>query len=201
MAYLPDPQNLTDVDKYWVGYFRADGSLSSMTAQFVQADQLVVQEFCRYLGLPEDRCREYRATAVKGGQQFTHYRMTYAPLYRVYFTLGVKSQLTDQTLVDSAHFWRGLVDGDGSLGIRKDTATVLRLCGTLEDVEAFSKFCHRHLLSFKPAVTPTGRIFATGVTGDKARYISRLLYGQGGYSANRKKSELARLIYIVSLTQ
>jgi hypothetical protein len=197
VSYVPDPDNLSEVDRYWVGYFRADGCISKQTgtAMFAQSTKEPVAGFVSYLGLTEERCRHFTYSAQPPSRSerktYQGYRVSSLPLGRIYSALGVKTLLTDESLYDDLDFWRGMIDGDGCIHHSKQGVIVLSFCGVLYEVDKFADFCHK-LFDKRPTVRPNHSIFQTGVGGDKAKYLCRLLYS-GKYSALPYKRSLALL--------
>ena len=52
--------------------------------------------------------------------------------------------ITDQRLLNSRHFWRGMIDGDGSIGYRKrDGYPLLSLVGTKIMIDQFRYFIYK----------------------------------------------------------
>jgi hypothetical protein len=194
VTYVPDPDNLTDVDRYWVGYFRADGSLAGGSAVFSQVYREPVAEFVRYLQLPEERCRHFtglRATFPDRSSvgPYEAYRATSVRLAEVYTRLGVKASLQDHSLYSSIDFWRGMIDGDGCVHVSERHGVHLALCGAYFDVDRFADFCEA-IFDKRFAVTKKVNIFNVTVAGDKAKYLCRKMY-VGKYSALPHKRQSA----------
>lgn len=197
MSYLPNPANLSEVDRYWLGYFRADGCISKQTgtAVFAQSTKEPVAGFVSYLGLPEERCRYYTYSAQPPGRPerktYEGYRASSLPLGKMYSSLGVKTKLVDESLYEDIDFWRGMVDGDGCIHHSKQGVVIVSFCGVAYEVDKFADFCLK-LFDSRPTVRPNHTIFQTSVGGDKAKYLCRLLYS-GKYSALLYKKDLALL--------
>lgn len=45
-----------------------------------------------------------------------------------------------ESLQNNSHFWRGMIDGDGSIFIRNSNKLVMSLCGTLDVIQSFINF-------------------------------------------------------------
>jgi len=195
MLYLPDPDNLTPIDHYWIGYFRADGSLSNGGGQFGQIHREPVEAFVQYLGLPVERVKAYKNSSVKS-KDYWVYSMGYTAIGRVYRSMGVKSQLQDSSLYHSPHFWRGMVDGDGSISKPSARTQSLSLCGNFEDVTKFAEFLEPHV-GLLSTVFPVKSIFVTRVWGDRAKTAACVLY-KDQFSALLYKRQLAELLINMS---
>lgn len=194
ISYTPDPENLTPIDEYWIGYFRADGCISTRHyTVFAQTELEPVVELSKYLRLPLSRVRsrEYQTNVPRGGlvTYQGHYICSTA-LGRVYSQLGVKGTLADSRPYLSPHFWRGLIDGDGSIHIKPEINLVrLNLLANDEDIEAFADYC-KSLINKRPHVESLKNIFRIQLSNNRAIFILKSLY-LNQYSANAKKTRLA----------
>jgi hypothetical protein len=204
MSYIPDLSNLNDVDKYWIGYFRADGSIYQTTfgrtARFAQVHRQPVLEFVRYLGLSDLRCLTGNYTATlpqnKSKKSYTCSYASSKAIGVVYDKLGVKEKLQDDRLYQDRHFWRGMIDGDGCIHLMpsRNDAPLLIFAGSLADTEQFSLFC-KQIAGQQPAVRlhSSKSIYESRVSGDRARLICRVMY-RGQYSALEHKRLLAERV-------
>jgi hypothetical protein len=187
---------LTEKDKYWAGYIRADGSIdvaSGHRVRFAQTYFHPVMEFARYIGRPD---------AVKSGCRISNYG--FHTLHTVGSSaagqhlakLGVKKN-PNSDLYLSKHFWRGLIDGDGSLmcysrgkpGSRAAKHARISLIATHEDVQHFQMFIVKHL-GCQGYVYFRKNMAYISLVGNQAKYMVELLYG-GGYTANVRKLAVA----------
>lgn len=195
-AILPDFNNLSPIDEYWIGYFRADGSLSIGTAQFGQSRPEPVYAFAEYLGLPRERVRISKVPSRS--EPYFVYSLSSVGLGLLYRNNNVKDLSIDPKFFSSLHFWRGLIDGDGSVRIHKYGAPHLVFCGSHQDVTEFSLLCLR-TTGFQPKVGKHGSIFQTGLSFDRAKHLTGLLY-DGQYSALEYKQERAKKVAQVPWT-
>jgi hypothetical protein len=87
------------------------------------------------------------------------------------------------------HYWRGLVDGDGSWGFaNKKRYAFCNLCGTRAVVEAFSKFIEQNT-GYKSRVWPNRNAFITTVQSSVAvQALARVLYANATVSMPRKRA-------------
>lgn len=89
-------------------------------------------------------------------------------------------------------FWRGVIDGDGSIYLEKrqgkkssQLIPTIQICGTKEICEGFKEFCLKYI-DTKANVRPMKSIYAFKINGNKARVISSALYGNSKIYLNRK---------------
>ncbi|KXK60509.1 hypothetical protein AWW66_18515 [Micromonospora rosaria] len=105
----------------------------------------------------------------------------------------------DSALVESRDFWRGVFDGDGSLGIYKRPKNPslsfpqFRLVGRRILLEYFLTFFKERGVRGL-SVRPHKSIFVVGTTCGPAVKITSLLYADAATSLRRKAEMAARII-------
>jgi DNA-binding CsgD family transcriptional regulator len=86
------------------------------------------------------------------------------------------------------HFWRGVVDGDGSIFRNKERNRLgFSLVGNKETIESFSKFIY-HTIGIFLEVRPHKSIYQCGTNGIYAFLIADLLYKDSRFYLDRKKN-------------
>jgi hypothetical protein len=86
------------------------------------------------------------------------------------------------------HYWRGVIDGDGCIAARRKDIT---LVGDYEVVLAFQTFVLAHCPKVKASVFRKENIYTFNITGDAARRMLDVLYGDATVYLERKY-QLAR---------
>lgn len=113
--------------------------------------------------------------------------------------LGRYEGLIAPELAASRHFWRGLVDGDGSLGCYakrpgSEPSAQFRLFGEGRALSAFTEFLREDgSTGARLTVRPLKSIYTVGTTGWSAARIVELLYEDAPVALDRK-AETASLI-------
>lgn len=84
------------------------------------------------------------------------------------------------------HFWRGFVDGDGSL--RQIHSSILELCGSFEIISGFENYCQKIGCAPKKfrSDNKTSNFYRISYSGEDARKIARELYKESKIKLNRK---------------
>lgn len=112
------------------------------------------------------------------------------------FDLGVIPAKTGRTVYPKGmpgalevDFWRGAVDGDGSLfwgkaGVRQQFS--LGLTGNRELISEFWAFCRKHVPT-NASIQPNGSILKFVVSDSYAYRIAKLLYGSATVASRRKR--------------
>jgi DNA-binding transcriptional ArsR family regulator len=123
--------------EYWMGFFLGDGYIVEMENQGDQVglalkDQEHVRKFKEFLGA------EHSVTEkIINGSSYYRLHVYSNKLAQKLRSFGIKQNKSKTAkpcpkFKDSRHFWRGLMDADGTLGFQKDIPR-FRLVGT-EDV-------------------------------------------------------------------
>jgi hypothetical protein len=186
---------LTPNDEYWCGYFRADGCIVrrdvTKFADFGQARFHPVNEFASHIGRPG----KVLSGARNSGFAFhIKHVVTSAAAAYLLDDLGVKSDLWPG-LYTSRHFWRGMVDGDGSIFFHKIKSKTpglwspgLSLIASRKDSLEYHAFIKERLEGFEPYLQPSvsSDMYYTKLCGNRAKAVVHLLYDDA-YTANVKK--------------
>jgi hypothetical protein len=89
-------------------------------------------------------------------------------------------------LTASRHFWRGVVDGDGSIFIPKTGYSSISLLGSQRLLEAFLRFLTERHLSGRMTIRPHKSIHGLGTAGYLAELIIDELYRNATTALGRK---------------
>lgn len=118
---------------------------------------------------------------------------TSASLAQRLLSLGRYEGPVNDTLARSRDFWRGAVDGNGSLGILATGYAYCGLCGSRRLLEAFLGFLQSHDLGGRMTLRPDKSVFQVGTAGYLAERIIRLLYEDAPVALDRKAASAARI--------
>lgn len=98
---------------------------------------------------------------------------------------------THPDLLRDRDYWRGLVDGDGSLCVDAGGRRLLSLVGAEAICGEFLSFARGHGAGLRVNVRPHRRIFSVHLSGREAETVARVLYADAGLALARKR-EVAR---------
>lgn len=147
----------------------------------------MVEEFLKFLG--QDSKISHTQTETTFGR-FESYSASSMRGVPGLVALGIKSDPAPD-LYTSRHFWRGMVDGDGSVFVTGRGLPTVSLCGDIKDVEAFSRWVGGLFGYDGPKVSDLKRnCWIAGVGGGRGRALGVYLYA-GSYSAVLRKSQAA----------
>jgi len=96
-------------------------------------------------------------------------------------------------LIDNYNFWRGEIDGDGSVAINKNGVPLVKLYGAKPIVNQFSKFIKSYEPECRATVLPSGSIWQATAYGRYAVHILYLLYHDASVSLNRKAATARKI--------
>lgn len=99
-----------------------------------------------------------------------------------------------KALAKSAHFWRGLIDGDGSIGFYNNTP-VLQVVGGWKLLHQFSRYIRRFLPWRVPKINKCAGIWHLSIYGPDADFMIRKLYLCGGPGLDRKSQKARTVIF------
>ncbi len=138
-------ENLEDEEvQYWIGFIYADGHVSkgnrgnTVAIGLKSSDYEHLVKFSKFLG-------SKRIPRITKQGQGTVISFGSIILSNSLKKLGFDNNKSysahpPEELKNSRHFWRGVVDGDGCLGLVKSKWKVLHLCGTLKTIDGFIEF-------------------------------------------------------------
>lgn len=186
---------LSDREEYWIGYLRADGCIyrkpGGKIVVFCQKHREPVDAYAQFIGAVRPVSR-YTQTTSHGTADM--HRIASAKYAARLDEIGTKTDL-DSRLYESRHFWRGLLDGDGTLGMFINGGKpypAISWCGFQRDMEALAPWIAKLLGTKAPKVstTPCDVLFRVGLGGRKAKYLAQHLY-VGQYACLGYKREAA----------
>lgn len=181
-------------DAYFYGLLLSDGNISkdtnAISLSLKESDLHLLEEFKAYLKsdrkiLQQQTCKgriQYRfifdSALIKERLQEQNFEPR----------KSTRERLPNFNWQDNRHFWRGVVDGDGSLFFNKNSPKI-SLCGSKEILTGFNLFCAKHCFT-KPKKlykTNTENFYTVCYAGEEALRVMKLLYDGSKVHLNRKK--------------
>jgi len=194
--------HITEESAYWIGFLIADGTVGkagcinlSLSAKdrehifkfrtFLQSSHPVRDQPARTM---HHRPRNGKIYTARGMASLSIWSQRIAIALRSYGLHESKSYgATVVGLEDNRHFWRGVVDGDGSL-IQRSPGKVcaIRLCGSEKLLRQFATFVKTHILVREPKIYHGHPEHIIVVNGQWAKHLIQLLYDPCAVALNRK---------------
>lgn len=180
---------LTPDEEYWAGFIHADGSISAErgVTRFAQKDLEPVKALHQFLDL---KTKIYFSSRFSNFGLNEMHSISVSAITANLQALGVKGQPVP-SLYSSRHFWRGMIDGDGTVVLPSHRYPRVILCGAYDDIWEFSHWCAR-LFGYqgpKPYKQKTG-VWYAGLGSGKAMLLGLHLY-QDAFSAVPRKRDVA----------
>jgi len=175
---------VTPESAYWLGFLMADGAIhaaakeSAVSLVLSRRDREHVEAFLRFMG---DDGRQITDTDSNNASGV---KLRSKRLVSVLESYGVtaRKSLTARALrgLDgSAHFWRGVVDGDGSFGVSKNSP-YLSQAGSGALIEQFRRFVAKYVdADYVTRSHEVGNIYVCNLFGRVAVAYLKLLYAPG----------------------
>lgn len=193
---------LKEPESYWCGYLQADGGIYSRArAQahwkrstnivFAQKECGPVQKFIEFFGAEGKVRHVIQQTNFALQERYQASTSKYAARLQ---ELGIKTDDWHESLRSDPNFWRGMIDGDGSVGWVMNSGKqypVIALCGSLSDMTHFANYIFSLGLRY-PKVGVARSIFRVALNGAPAVKLISVLYPDGCYCANQAKLERAQ---------
>lgn len=148
---------LTDEAAYWLGFLMADGSVAAPTKTrggvlvFALKDLQAVKGLRAFFESDAPIKKLDNTRAFEGDYTIYRFTLCSTPLVRRLIELGVTPNKTHtakapEVLKMNPHFWRGVVDGDGSVVINARGRRVVYLGGASKTlIQQFRDFVKAHV--------------------------------------------------------
>ena len=186
----------SEAKAYWLGFVTADGAIKRDCIELrLQARDIGhlkkiadAMQAEHPISLKESKCRDEN-------YQYAHLQISSLRLLQALARLGVgpNKSFTVQPCLEIpkhllAHYWRGVVDGDGCITCsgRLHSHWTLKLVGNQYMVEGFRRFISPQVHS-KAQIKPKYKVFEISYTGNiLARRIVEILYDKASIYLDRK---------------
>jgi hypothetical protein len=197
---------LTPDAMYWIGFLYADGSISprnELSLSLAIRDAAHVEKLRAFWGSTHKVRIQQRNGGAGSKSGSTPSVRLYIKSRRIaerLIALGmVNSRFGDRVappeLAGSPDFWRGMIDGDGSIGKKSGRENGrVRLCGNLHLLEQFMAFVRMHYPACRAKPRPHSSIFDAAISAHAARVILDILYNNDRVALDRKKETALRIL-------
>lgn len=200
---------LTPNATYWIGFLFADGTVSVRPGLRPHIGLGLAGRDSRHLEELRAFLRSTGSISMRAALDVTDSGRTRGPtcqfsvrsdrLAARLLDLGRYAGAVNAELAASRHFWRGVVDGDGSIGAYPTASSTsphlkaqIRLCGERRLLESFAAFLTSQGMA-RLSVRPHKSIWNIGTTGVSAERIIALLYHDAPTALARKAEAAARI--------
>lgn len=185
---------LTPESAYWAGFLMADGNIfyqkgckAKLSLGLSAKDRVHVEKFRSFLGSSHKiyyNKKNNSVMLVVSSQEI-------ADALAIYGIIPRKSLIAkvSPALANNRDFWRGEIDGDGTVAIGKDGYPRISLWGSYSLMAQFSRFIRSYEPKRKATVCQRGNIAMVGLHGKCALPILHILYDDAEVSLDRKATK------------
>lgn len=101
---------------------------------------------------------------------------------------------THESMLLDRDYWRGMIDGDGTLCEDRKGRRILKIVGSKAICDQFLDFARHYGYGYRVKVHPCKSIFNVGLNGDEAVCVAKLLYSNASLFLPRKINIVSRWI-------
>lgn len=190
---------LTSEACYWAGFLFADGCVHYRDGYKTPSISVGLAAVDRgHLVKLKDFLRSSNAVCDSSDGRVSQFSIRSEKIARRLLDLGRYADEIEPGLTDSRHFWRGVVDGDGSVGIYHVPPSgrlraQFQLVGREALMKEFAGFLADHRLGML-RVRPTKSIYKVCTTSNPASVIIRTLYSSATVALSRKAEAADRVM-------
>lgn len=195
---------LTSDTAYWIGFLFADGSVTGcgqsgrVSVRVSERDREQLLKLRSFLG------STHTISAAPAGnyggypsRPSVRFSVRSPRLAERLLSLGRYEGPISDILIQSRDFWRGVVDGDGSLGILASGYPYFGLVGSRRLLEAFLLFLKSNDLAASMTIRPDKTIFQIATAGRTAEKIVSFLYRDAEIALDRKAASAAMIAAVI----
>lgn len=183
---------VTHSSAYWIGFLYADGCIFNNQIKITLQERDIehLEKFNTFLegNLNIRYVKSTKAYTVGFSSKYMVERLKSFGIYQ-----NKTFSCVPPTLLEfNIDFWRGVIDGDGHLGISngcgkdKRIRPRLELCGNYATVVGFKVFIDTQIENFINVISRHSSIYKIQSSGNKAFKIARLLYDNAEVFLDRK---------------
>lgn len=181
---------LTRDSMYWLGFLAADGNVHghNIKVELHPQDVDVLHKFKDFMKSGHQ---------VGGSKKGRYVKITFSSP-RIAKSLAKFHVTPNKSLTfdpypycaNNADFWRGMIDGDGTVRIDADGYFKVILCGSMPCMRAFEKWAKANSCS-KGTICKDGNIGKFSLAGKPAKEIAEKLYGNNPKYYLERKAKVA----------
>lgn len=193
---------------YWIGFLITDGNVSDknrIKLSISSTDQSHVHQFKKFMGSQHKICEIKKKQSNYNKQQciITQLSFNSEIVSKDIAKHGVTPRKTFNTkaseqMVLDRDFWRGCIDGDGSLTYSKQKpkryGPIISLAGSLSLIQQFHTFVKSIINEYRGNIVKNKSIFQMTITGQQAVTLIKHLYNGAQTALPRKMQKAQRII-------
>lgn len=191
---------LTADTAYWLGFLLADGCITQPTncsprlsLKLASVDEGHLLKFKQFLSAEQPILREVTST----GRSASYITIVSAALCSSLVQYNIVPRKTfiakpPEALMLNRDFWRGYIDGDGSLGVYR-LGPKISIVGTRETCESFLLFVREVGITTNVSISPAKNVCVLSLSCYKAKELAPVLYDNATTYLTRKYETANRI--------
>lgn len=190
---------MTESAMYWIGFLMADGNIGDRPGQDIiqlnlsTIDLAHIEKFKLFLGSNHKIYNKNNRASIAVSSQYMVDKLS------MYGVVPRKSLIAEIIgLENSHHFWRGVVDGDGCIGIYGKHQAVLDLSGSRRLTQQFLNFV-KTITNVNTSTKKRGNIYNVRIYGSHAIKVISNLYTDCTIALDRKYNKAIKMLMEYSL--
>jgi hypothetical protein len=204
-------EKASEEQAYWLGFLMADGYVHlprgrhvyNVALKLAERDKNHVERFAKFVGTDKPlypskaQDTQYRDKVIHGSPSWA-LCLNSNPIAMDVMRYGVIPHKTGRevvptTLVKNRDFWRGMVDGDGTVCVSKGVPR-LQLVGSKRIIEQFIAFTEDHTPPYGAKPHANGGQYLFMLNGKRAIQLARALYENCSIALPRKHATALRIL-------
>lgn len=203
---------LTPESSYWVGFFFADGTIIERSGSpelaivLSEKDRNHVEKFRSFLQSTH-KIIHVKSNGFHNGKDCKRFCVRSNKLVNKLKGFGWKSKLQSTAVSELTfcpHFWRGVIDGDGCIGMmsgKRSHYPRLELVGGYILMSQFIEYIHTIIPNYHGTARPHKSIFKVGLSSNTAFKIIDILYSLSHVSLDRKYNAAINILTVGQTVQ
>jgi intein-encoded DNA endonuclease-like protein len=181
---------LTNEVAYWIGFLMADGNVAAPkktrggVITFALKDKKFVELFKTFVGSDAPIKTQSNTRSFSGNYIIHRFQVCSTPLVQKLIKYGVTPNKTHTAKVSdelamNPHFWRGVIDGDGSVSVNKRNQFIIYLgCASKCLMQQYLTFVKQHVETrAKLCQHNQNKHWRVQLTGKPAKALQKVLAG------------------------
>ena len=197
-----------EADSYFYGLLLADGNLTEningsnkIQISLCKQDEYILRELKSFLN-SSNKITTRKIESHTGVKEYSHFCIGSVTLYERLVRMGMtprkscNESLPNFDWMENRHFWRGVVDGDGSLYYMHGRPK-LKLIGSEDVVKGFNEFCWKNCFTKRATIVKDNRcagLYYICFNGEEALQISNVLYSDSTVKLIRKYNKYVEFV-------
>lgn len=189
---------------YFYGLLLSDGNVSNDIIQIGlhQQDRYIIEKLKEELNLLDNKVKDYDLLVKKTGNtsKVSSLRFMDRRIVESLRSLGFAERKSGKEVLPekikyNRHFWRGMIDGDGSIYISNNKLSV-ELIGSKEICQGFLDFSRMYAFNIRAEVRkhPSSDIYRLAVCSSNAEKVLHIMYEDSEFFLKRKKAKIPSIL-------